>query len=180
MRRGLFIAVEGESACARMRYVKVLRDTLVRSVLYRYPDLHSRTGERIAQHLKAPFLSSEDLCVLVGLNRLHDCRKIMRDVGQGHHVIAEQYSASGIVQARSQGVSYYQCFQAEEGLPTPDMVLYVYTSAAPGPLHPYYQELIDETWVVVDQVRCPHMAYGHILCTLQGLLLSSLPSLDKY
>jgi dTMP kinase len=151
MRAGKFITFEGISGVGRSYQAQALHRKLFSSVLFKYPNLTLHSGSLLAQHLQGTTpLSPTDQSLLFALNRWEQQAAIRRYLEHGTWVIADRYSFSGVAHARAQGIALDRCYQAEEGLPQPDIIFYLRDPTCCDRVQDCYDELMDDAWVILN------------------------------
>jgi dTMP kinase len=173
--RGALILLEGLDRSGKSTQCKLLneyynaKDCSGGSVLMRFPDRATGTGRMIDSYLKSENnLDDHAVHLLFAANRWEVKDKIIETLNKGIHIIVDRYSYSGVAFSTAKGLDFDWCFNAECGLPKPDIVFYLTldtnTAANRGDygaeryeneslqekVKQQFELLRDNTWVNVD------------------------------
>ena len=130
--RGALIVLEGLDRVGKSTLAENLHDHFdrlkkpVRS--FRFPDRTTKIGQLIHEILqrKSEPIDNRAVHLLFTANRWEWAKKIRNTIDEGITVILDRYAYSGIAySAAKKGISIKWCSQMEQGLPRPDLVIYL-------------------------------------------------------
>ena len=169
--RGVLVAVEGTDRSVAATQANLLGRALGDmgfGVLHmRLPDRTSETGAALDRHLRGvEVLPGERAHALMTENLRESEPAVRLAIAAGKIVVVERYAHSGVALGAAAGLSPVECAKREEGLPHPDVVIFVDSgTAAPAPGRrdevydaPAFQRrarlefsrMMDASWCVVD------------------------------
>lgn len=134
MSRGAFIVFEGADRTGKTtqtrNFTKVLLDLAIpvaENAPWRFPDRTTPTGTIINQYLKNQTnIDDNVLHLLFSANRWEKASQIRKALQQGQTVILDRYAYSGVAYSLAKGLPFDWCKAADQGLPAPDLVIYLH------------------------------------------------------
>ena len=97
-----------------------------------FPNRTIQTGKMISDYLKnsETKLCDEAIHLLFSTNRWEMKDYIHNKINEGVNIICDRYAYSGVAYSHAKGLDFDWCCQSDKGLPHPDIVLFVNTTAA--------------------------------------------------
>lgn len=135
LKRGLFIVLEGLDRSGKSTQCKKLTDYFssrnLPCELVNFPNRQIQTGKMIDQYLTSSDvkLCDQAIHLLFSTNRWEMVEYIHEKIKQGTNVICDRYAYSGIAYSHAKGLDFKWCANPDVGLPQPDLVLFVNTTA---------------------------------------------------
>lgn len=129
--RGLFVVLEGLDGSGKTTQCGLLKDYLLkrgRQVnLARFPDRSTSIGGLIDQYLKREIeLDDRAVHLLFSANRWEFSAGLLEKLSSGIDVICDRYAYSGVAfSAAKENMSIEWCKGPDEGLPEPDLVIFL-------------------------------------------------------
>jgi dTMP kinase len=166
--RGVLVAVEGMDRSVAATQANLLGRALGDmgfGVLHmRFPDRTSATGAAIDRHLRGvEVLPNERAHALLTENLRESEPAVRLAIAAGKIVIVERYAHSGVAYGAAAGLSPVECAKREEGLPHPDVVIFVDsgtlgrrdaevydTPEFRAAARREFSRMMDSSWFVVD------------------------------
>ncbi|CAB4057116.1 tmk [Lepeophtheirus salmonis] len=127
LKRGAFIVLEGCDRSGKTTLAKRLSQDPNFEFL-RFPDRDSKlTGSLINSFLTgAKEMCGQLIHLLFSANRWEKVPQILSTLDSGKHIICDRYAYSGIAYSSSKpGMSFDWCANSDNGLPTPDLILFL-------------------------------------------------------
>eukprot|EP00798_Chlamydomonas_sp_ICE-L_P011667 gene11667-34381_t len=132
-KRGAFIVMEGIDRCGKTtqaaKLVEHLNATVGATEMWRFPDRTTTSGIMIDSYLRSQIeLDDAAVHLLFSANRHEKRASILRALEAGTNLVVDRYSYSGIAYTSAKGVTGLDaewCKHPEQGLPAPDLVLYM-------------------------------------------------------
>lgn len=133
MRRGAFIVFEGADRSGKTtqtkRCVNALKAAGIKTeeeVPWRFPDRTTSIGQMINGYLtKTTDLDDRGLHLLFSANRWEKATRLREALNSGETVIVDRYAYSGVAYSVAKGLPIDWCKKCDEGLPAPDIVIYL-------------------------------------------------------
>ena len=135
-KRGIFIVLEGLDRSGKSSQCKKLFEYLTskdRSCeMINFPNREIQTGKMINDYLKNSDtkLCDEAIHLLFSTNRWEMKDFIHDKIKSGVSIICDRYAYSGVAYSHAKGLDFDWWVQPDKGLPQPDLVLFVNTTAA--------------------------------------------------
>jgi dTMP kinase len=136
--------------------------------LIRFPDRFTLIGQQLNSFLQSKInINDQALHLLFSANRWETVPTILKLLNEGKNVIIDRYSYSGIAYSVAKGLDLEWCKSSDQGLPTPDVVIYLSISPEAASLRgdygneryenkefqtrvsEAYQRLQDSTWCII-------------------------------
>lgn len=126
-KRGLFIVVEGGDRSGKSTLARSLAAALgPNTFLGSFPDRSTPIGQLINAHLKGGnHLSPHAIHLLFSANRHEAADVLLQKIRGGTNVVLDRYVPSGIAYSVAKGLDLEWCKAADQGLPRPDLILFV-------------------------------------------------------
>lgn len=181
MSRGAFIVIEGIDGSGKStlaaRLVAYFDERKVDAVPYKFPDRSTPVGQLLDTYLtgkdgEAVGWSADRHAVhlLFAANRRERSQDILASLHHGITVICDRYVHSGLAYSLANGLDEAWCLPVDNGLPAPDLVLYLSADVGAaakragfgaeryenkkfqGQVKMQYARLFDESagWIVLD------------------------------
>ena len=134
-KRGLFIVLEGLDRSGKSSQCKKLLDFFtgrgLASELINFPNRKIETGKMIDEYLRnsETKLWDEAVHLLYSTNRWEMKDYIHEKVKEGTNIVCDRYAYSGIAYSHAKGLDFKWWAMPDKGLPHPDLVMFVDTSA---------------------------------------------------
>ncbi|XP_031844304.1 thymidylate kinase [Nomia melanderi] len=185
--RGALIVFEGCDRAGKSTQVKMLIEALTKrnvpAECQAFPDRRTRIGALINEFLsnKDEF-SPEAVHFLFTANRWELQKRMLRSLQDGTTLIVDRYAGSGAAYtASTTGRSLDWCKTPDQGLPRPDMVIYLKVSAKSQRIRSNWGEerfenakiqetvasnyltLMDNTWAIIDADQDKTVIHSQIL-----------------
>jgi dTMP kinase len=133
--RGLFIVLEGLDRTGKTTQARRLTEALNRATpgaahCQPFPDRSTPIGALLSGYLaSATDCEKHAVHLLFSANRWECAPRIERLLREGVHVVADRYSYSGVAYSAAKGLDFQWCAEADQGLPVPDVVLFLVADA---------------------------------------------------
>lgn len=171
MKRGYFIVFEGCDHSGKTTQSKLLSESgIFKNVTtMTFPDRTTLIGSMINNYLqKSTKLNDKAIHLLFSANRWEKESKINELLNNGTTIICDRYSYSGIAYSVAKGLPLEWCKSSDQGLPMPDLVIYLYSpidvllkrgdfgteiyenEQFQETVHKVYMDLRDDRWVMVN------------------------------
>lgn len=125
----MFVVIEGLDGTGKTTLAAALVDHLAseRPLAIRFPDRSTPTGKIIDAHLrgKGVKISDQEIHRLMSANRWERAADIQAAIRDDIPVICDRYSYSGAAYSMAKGLKLAWCRMADQGLPEPDLVLFL-------------------------------------------------------
>jgi len=177
--RGALIVFEGGDRCGKTTQTQLLVQSLqsmgLKAELWRFPDRTTPTGKMIDSYLSSRSeVDDAAIHLLFSANRWEKRAAMLRALREGTTLVVDRYSYSGVAFTASKGIpslSISWCKAPEEGLPAPDLLLYLELGAEDAAarggfgseryetldmqqaVRRQFESLRDGSWTVVDAAR---------------------------
>lgn len=130
--RGLLIAFEGLDRTGKSTQCKLLSEFFTSlgelSEVIKFPQRDTDFGQSIDSFLKKQKKYDDKMIhLLFTINRWEFKETIMQKLEKQQHIILDRYSYSGIAYSTAKGIDLNWCMVTEQGLPKPDLVIYLKT-----------------------------------------------------
>lgn len=160
--RGLFVLFEGLDRSGKSTQVARLAEALRLEGddvwVTCFPCRSSPTGQLLDLALRARLsLSPHALHLLFAANRWEAASAIRHARKQGRSIVMDRYSASGIAYSAAKGLDLAWCQQAEQGLPQPDLTLFLDIAPDVAASRPGYGNEVFERVEFQGKVRAAYM-----------------------
>ncbi len=117
---------EGLDRCGKSTQAQLLHSALEGSKLVRFPDRTTPIGKVIDDYLNRRIeLNDQAIHLLFSANRWEVSDSIIKAINEGKPVIVDRYVYSGILFSCAKGLGRDWCCAPDEGLPAPDLVIYL-------------------------------------------------------
>lgn len=133
--RGLFIVIEGLDRSGKTTQWHLLADYFRKKEGSRVFGIHfpdtteSVTGVVLHSYLKGDVkMDPHTSHLLFSANRWENAKQITSMLDRGYPVIVDRYSYSGIAYSMAKGIPYTFASSTENGLPAPDVVIFLSNS----------------------------------------------------
>ncbi|CAI2380987.1 unnamed protein product [Moneuplotes crassus] len=134
-KRGLFIVLEGLDRSGKSSQCKNILNFFAQkemaAELINFPNRETQTGKMIDGYLKNSDtkLGDEVVHLLYSTNRWEMKEYILETINSGTHIVCDRYAYSGVAYTHAKGLDFDWCVAPDKGLPHPDLVLFVNTTA---------------------------------------------------
>ncbi|CDF33279.1 unnamed protein product [Chondrus crispus] len=133
MPRGTLIVFEGLDRCGKTTQTRLCVEGLSRTGVklaaglpWRFPDRTTPIGEVLNTYLTSKTeLGDEAAHLLFSANRWEKAATIREALGRGETVVYDRYAYSGVAYSVAKGLGMEWCLAADEGLPRPDVVVFL-------------------------------------------------------
>lgn len=133
VRRGHFIVFEGADRSGKTTQAKRYADFLCTTKIplasetpWRFPDRTTQIGKMIDSYLQSETdLDDRTLHLLFSANRWEKHTLLRQTLESGKTVIADRYAYSGVAYSTAKGLPLEWCKNSDDGLPAPDVVVYL-------------------------------------------------------
>lgn len=134
IKRGAFIVFEGCDRSGKTTQCKKLVERLKlqnRNVKFmNFPNRSTQSGKIIDGYLRnTENLTDEGIHLLFSVNRWEAKNEMERALKSGTTLIVDRYSFSGVAFSAAKGLNFDWCKSPENGLPKPDLVVYLTMSS---------------------------------------------------
>mmetsp|Transcript_8272 Transcript_8272/g.14973 ORF Transcript_8272/g.14973 Transcript_8272/m.14973 type:complete len:224 (+) Transcript_8272:63-734(+) len=143
MNRGALIVFEGLDRSGKSSQARALVSELnARAIpvakspngngVWCFPDRTTQIGKIIDSYLQSKSLSSlnlNSLHLLFSANRWERAQDIVNALNAGFNVVLDRYAFSGVVYSSAQGLDMDWALNSDQGLPRPDLLLFLSVSA---------------------------------------------------
>lgn len=131
--RGAFIVIEGLDRSGKTTQVKKLCDRLYSEgnnvKTLRFPDRTSPIGQMIDSYLQSKTeMDDHAIHLLFSANRWEKAKWIKEQIAHGYTIICDRYVYSGMIYSaakKNPGLNIAWARQCDEGLPRPDLVVFL-------------------------------------------------------
>lgn len=138
--RGKFILFEGLDRSGKTtqstRLVEHLNKLGEHTVLMKFPNRETPIGEMINSYLtNETNVNDRKIHLMFTMNRWEEMTAFHQYIHAGVNVVMDRFSYSGIAYSAAKNLTFEWCIQTEQGLPKPDIVLFMdtpNTSLRPG------------------------------------------------
>ena len=121
---------EGLDRCGKSTQAQLLHSALEGAKLVRFPDRTTPIGKVIDDYLNHRIeLNDQAIHLLFLANRWEVIDSIIKAINEGKTVIVDRYVYSGIIFSCAKGLGRNWRCAPDEGLPAPDLVIYLDLSA---------------------------------------------------
>lgn len=152
--RGALIVFEGLDRCGKSTQAQLLHSALEGAKLVRFPDRTTPIGKVIDDYLNRRIeLNDQAIHLLFSANRWEVSESIIKAINEGKTVIVDRYVYSGMVFSRAKGLGRDWCCAPDEGLPAPDLVIYLDLSSEEAKKRGGYGQERYEQTEFQDKVR---------------------------
>jgi dTMP kinase len=130
IKRGAFILFEGVDRCGKTtqtgKLVEFLRAQNISCEHMRFPDRTTEIGKIINAYLtNQTNLQDESIHLLYSVNRWEAKETIENHLKAGKTIVMDRYAYSGVAFSAAKGLSLQWCKNPDEGLPAPDLVIFM-------------------------------------------------------
>jgi dTMP kinase len=168
--RGIFIAIEGLDKSGKTSQSERLAKDLS-AQLFKFPDrtAETKTGQILREHLWGFYdIDPRAVHLIFSANRWEKATELEEAIKSGINVVADRYAHSGSAFSAAKGLSMKWCKRADQGLPRPDLVLFLHVSPEVAKERPLFGEekyedasfqkkverkfmkLLDNSWVIIQ------------------------------
>lgn len=145
---------EGLDRCGKSTQAQLLHSALEGAKLVRFPDRTTPIGKVIDDYLNRRIeLNDQAIHLLFSANRWEVSDSIIKALKEGKTVIVDRYVFSGIFFSCAKGLGRDWCYAPDEGLPAPDLVIYLDLSPAEAKKRGGYGKERYEKTEFQDKVR---------------------------
>eukprot|EP00897_Mesotaenium_endlicherianum_P010455 jgi/Mesen1/9438/ME000618S08815 len=128
--RGAFIVFEGLDRSGKttqcQQLVAFLKEQGLNVDHWRFPDRNTEVGKMISAYLtNVKELDDEFVHLLFTANRFEKKSELLRLLENGTTLVVDRYAYSGAAYSTAKGLKLEWCKGKEEGLPAPDIVVYL-------------------------------------------------------
>lgn len=133
--RGALIVFEGLDRSGKSTQAKLLYEALLeltmKSDLWKYPNRTTNIGKLINEYLtNQKELNDHAIHLLFSSNRWETIDEMKKKLNSGINIIVDRYAYSGVAYtAAKKDMDFEWCKQSDKGLPKPDIVFFMDTSA---------------------------------------------------
>jgi dTMP kinase len=134
-KKGLFIVFEGLDKSGKTTQSNKLVENLVKNIdvivhKMSFPARETPLGQVINSYLTSKIdLSAESAHLLFSANRWELADQIKAQLSRGEIIVCDRYYYSGIAYSTAKGLPLNWCANSDQGLPEPDIVLYMCADA---------------------------------------------------
>lgn len=126
MTKGKLIVIEGLDRSGKSTQAALLQSALPDSILMKFPDRTTEIGKMIDAYLQSKNnLDDHAIHLLFSANRWELRDKIISLLDAGTTVILDRYVLSGAVYSIAKGLDKTWCMQCDDGLPIPDLTIFL-------------------------------------------------------
>jgi len=129
-KRGAFVVFEGIDRSGKSTQSRLLREYLekqqIKTVHIGFPQRTTPIGIKINEYLtNTREIDDHELHCLFSDNRWEFCDWICQQLRSGVNIICDRYAFSGVAYSVAKGMNIDLCKQSDEGLPAPDVVIFL-------------------------------------------------------
>jgi thymidylate kinase len=159
----MFIVFEGLDRVGKTTQVKLLAEKIPSSVVITFPNREGIIGKILDSYLKNKIsLTTEAAHLLFSADRWEKKEFILNNITNGGVLIADRYIYSGLAYSIANGLSYDWCMKSDEGLPKPDIVVFIQKETTKSYSEKYenvlfqekvktaYNKIMEESWLIFD------------------------------
>lgn len=119
------IVLEGLDRCGKTTVTNILAEKLHPSIVVRFPDRSTETGQLLDKFLKKQIYFSDHVTHLLYSANRYENEGQIRELLKTSHVICDRYWLSGTVYSVAKGLDINWCKNTDKFLPQPDATFFI-------------------------------------------------------